>query len=165
MAREFIAPNVGSTGKRRIVPIMAIDFIAGQINQKGSPIESRETSNGKTYYAPYGMKGPSIGGRTRKWSFINFMHISKGGFRKTPLTIGEVEQRNRFITAQSSARKTLTSLSVLTKVQEDFTNGVTRAGANPSEYATILGWVFAVRMAQILAGQEITADTTSWWEN
>lgn len=160
MARKFNYPNVGTSGRRRIVPIMAIDFIAGQIDQKGSTVTRVQNSK---YIKPYGNKGASIGGRTRKWSSINFLNVNNGMGRTSPITAKEVQARNNFLRARKSALATLQNLSVYTLVQMDFANGTSRQNVSPNDYATMAGWVQAVRSAQIADGQTITEETNTWF--
>lgn len=157
MARNFVKPNVGSTGRRRIVPMMGIDFIAGDIERKGRPARS-----GFTESKPYGVKGPSLGGRTRKWSFINFLQVNTNAARSTAVTEGEMTQRENFSNAVRSASATIQNLTASAAVQGDFIGGVVRQGVNPNNYATARGWVAAVRFAQIKAGQTITPTTDTW---
>lgn len=134
MARNFIYPNTGARGVRRIVPMMGIDYIAGQIEKKGTPNER------------YGKKPASMGGRTRRWSFVNFLNIDGNAGRSTPVTAAEQIQQQKFSTATASMRATFLNLSVLTQVQNDFyVLGTTYFGVNPSDYATIRGWVMAIR--------------------
>ena len=67
MARIFQNASVGASGRRRIVPMMGIDYIAGNIERK------------KSKHGPYGARYASIGGRTRKWSTINFLQVNPAG--------------------------------------------------------------------------------------
>lgn len=157
MARVFNKPNVGSTGRRRIVPMMGIDFIAGDIERKGRPARSGEGQD-----KPYGIKGPSIGGRTRKWSFINFLQVNSNAARSTAVTQSESEQRLNFANAVRSANATVQNLTAKAQITADFINATVRVGVNPNNYATERGWVAAVRFAQIKAGQTITPTTDTW---
>lgn len=157
MARNFVKPNVGSSGRRRIVPIMGIDFIAGDIERKGRPARS-----GATDTKPYGVKGPSIGGRTRSWSFINFLQVNTNAERSTSVTTEEQTQRENFSNAVRSANATINNLAVAASIVRDFSAGTIYLNVNPNAYATLRGWVSAVRFAQIKAGQTITPTTDTW---
>ena len=162
MAREFTRPNVGASGRRRLVPMMGIDFIAGNIETKKGPISGRQTGDASD---PYGVKPASIGGRTRLWSFINFLQVNPANRPKTQPDQDAMQRRLNFSTARKSALATLRNLSVLTQVMLDFGNGVTRQSVSPNDYATVPGWVMAVRMAQIAAGQTITPETNTWFQD
>lgn len=160
--RTFTKPNVGASGRRRIVPIMGIDFIAGDIKRKGQPV-SRDNEY------PYGVNPPSIGGRTLKTSFVNFLHISSNAPLPEPTTSQQTGRQN-FSTARKSAIATLANLSVYTQITREFwgskeqgTTPVVREGVDPNDYATMTGWVMAVRMAQIAAGEQITDQTNTWF--
>lgn len=154
MARQFVLPNVGSTGIRRIVPMIGIDFIAGDLKKKGQTV-ARGTSK------PYGIKPANIGGRTRKWSFINFMQVNTNQFQDNPSSAQSTAREN-FATATRSANATLENLSVVPSIIVDFKEGTPRQGVDPNKYATHRGWVAAVRSAQIAAGQSITPTTNTW---
>lgn len=165
MARTFVKPNVGSTGIRRIVPIVGIDFIAGQLEKKGGPIAERGTVE-----YPYGKKSASIGGRTRNWSFVNFLNV-RTNFGSTAATADQISHRANFATATNSQRATMQNLTSRTKIQMDFTGHGSgsyapvqvRAGVDANDYATVRGWVTAVRLAQIAAGETITDTTDTWF--
>lgn len=150
MARNFIKPNVGAKGRRRIVPMMGIDFIAGQIERKGTPDDK------------YGKKPASLGGRTRYWSFVNFLHVDSNMGRQTALSAGEITARENFKIAVKSARATSRDISVLSDAQYDFVSGVKYGNEDPSNYATFRGWLSAIRLEQIKNGVTITETTTTW---
>lgn len=143
--------SVGASGRRRIVPMMGIDFIAGNIESKQEIIPR------------YGGRTPSIGGRTRKWSNINFMQVNSSIRRSVPLTQNQMRWHESFKTATNSQRATMDNLAVRVAIQNDWINKAVRAEVPSSQYATIRGWVTAVRIAQIQAGVPIT-DTTNTWE-
>lgn len=149
--------GTGARGRRRLVPMMGIDFIAGNIESKKTPIK-----RGGNY--PYGVRGASIGGRTRRWSDINFLQVNEAGANRAPLVASSetLQRRLNFKNATLSANATVINLSVLTLVQMDFLNGVVRQNVDPKQYATIRGWVTAVRMAQIVAGVDVTPTYTDW---
>lgn len=161
MARTFTMPNVGARGRRRIVPMMGIDFIAGQIERKGSPVASR-TAPTSTVAKPYGQKPPSIGGRTRAWSFINFLNVDANMGRSTDVTAAELAIREDFRICTLSALATYQNLDTQAKVTTDFRNGVVYGGISSNDYATPRGWVMAIRKQQIESGQTITPTTTTW---
>lgn len=149
MASRLIKPNVGSTGHRRIVPMIGIDFIAGDLKKKGK-INER-----------YGNKPASMGGRTRKWSFVNFLLVSSNA-PLPPATTSQQTGRLNFANATRSSAATLDNLTQRAKIIADFKNGKVCQGVDPTIYATINGWVSAVRYAQIMAGVEITPTYTDW---
>lgn len=149
MARDFTSPNTGAIGRRRIVPMMGVDFIAGQIEIKSGPLRNRTTNAGITK-TPYGVKPASIGGRTRSWSFINFLNVNsnKGWGNPKSASSEQLNQRSIFTASTSSAIKTVKNLMVLTQVIDDWANNTPRLGVYPNNYATLRGWVCAVRVAQ-----------------
>lgn len=160
MARTFTKPNVGASGRRRIVPMMGIDFIAGQIERKGSPIASRGSN-----IKPYGQKPPSIGGRTRSWSFVNFLNVDANMGRSTEVSAEELQIRGNFRIGVLSANTTLKDLAILAQVQADFVNNTIYnrdSALAPSNYATVRGWLTAIRLAQLGAGVPITTTYTTW---
>lgn len=152
MPRQFVMPNVGARGRRRIVPMMGIDYIAGQIERKGSPIASRGDNS-----KPYGQKPPSIGGRTRVWSFINFLNVDSNMGRSTEVTSVEVATRTTFANAVKSMNATFRDLTKVGLINVDFKNGTIYGNLNPNNYATPRGWVMAIRFTM---GAEPT--DTSW---
>ena len=154
MARQFILPNVGSTGIRRIVPMVGIDFIAGDLKKKGQTV-SRGSAK------PYGIMPANMGGRTRKWSFVNFLQVNTSQFQDNPSN-DQLTARENFATATRSANATLDNLAVVPLILVDFKEGTARQGVDPNKYATHRGWVAAVRSAQIAAGQSITPSTNTW---
>lgn len=148
--------GTGARGRRRLVPMMGIDFIAGNIESKTTPVQ-----RGGQY--PYGMRGASIGGRTRRWSEINFLQVNEAGVNRAPKATTEaLRRRLNFKNAVLSANATVIDLMVLTQVQQDFIGGVVRQNIDPKKYATVRGWVAAVRMAQIAAGVDVTPTYTDW---
>lgn len=149
--------NVGSSGIRRIVPIVGIDFIAGNLATKSDLVK-----RGTTY--PYGSRPASIGGRTRRWSQVNFMQVNPANFRVDAPNASQTAARTNFTIAVKSALATIGNLAVVTRIQEDFyINNVVRAGVDPKQYATLRGWIAAVRQAQIKAGDQITEETNTWF--
>lgn len=154
MPRQFILPNVGSTGIRRIVPMVGIDFIAGDLKKKGPTVSRGSTK-------PYGLKPANMGGRTRKWSFVNFLQVNTNQFEDNPSN-AQMEARSNFANATRSANATCENLTSLAKVIMDFKDGTARQGVDPNKYATHRGWVAAVRSAQIAAGQTIEPTTDTW---
>lgn len=161
MARSFVLPNVGARGRRRIVPMMGIDFIAGQIERKGGPIPQRAASS-STVVKPYGQKPPSIGGRTRSWSFINFLNVESNMGRSSAPTAAEVGNRTNFTNATLSALATSENLQVLSRVLADFQAGTVYNSISPNDYATPRGWLTAIRMDQIASGVNVTPTYTVW---
>lgn len=161
MARSFVMPNVGARGRRRIVPMMGIDFIAGQIERKGSPVAKRSLS-GDVVFKPYGQKPPSIGGRTRAWSFINFLNVDANMGRSTDVSQAELQARENFRICTLSALATVQSLQVLAQVNADFADGKIYGGVSANDYATPRGWVMALRKAALDEGIAITPEYTVW---
>lgn len=151
MAREFSKPNVGATGRRRIVPMMGIDFIAGNIENKKGPVRDA-----------YGVKPASMGGRTRKWSFINFLQCNPSGKNIREYTLEEQQMQERFRVSTLSAIATAKDLTVLPRAQADYTNGVVYNYINPNNYATFRGWLTAIRHSQASLGIDITPTYTTW---
>lgn len=151
MATTLSKPNVGATGRRRIVPMMGIDFIAGNIENKKGPVRDA-----------YGVKPASMGGRTRRWSFINFLQCNPSGRQTAEPTEDQQLLRNSFTLAVKSANATAKDLTVLPRAQTDYTNGVKYQGINPYDYATFRGWLMVIRRAQISAGVPISENYTTW---
>lgn len=151
--RTFQNAYVGTTGRRRLVPMLGIDFIAGQIARKRQPLPSRSDA--------YGLNPASIGGRTRKWSTINFLNLQTKN-RYTNFSSSQLDNMDHFTTASKSADRTVKNPAVITAIQIDWKNATVRQGVNPNDYATARGWVFAVRMAQIADGVQITPTTDTW---
>lgn len=96
-------------------------------------------------------------------------------YRKNPveLSLSEdaINARNAFTVANQSAKVTLRNLSAITQINCDFTNKSAgsivavpvRAGVDSQFYNSLRGWVVAVRIAQINAGEQITASTDTWF--
>lgn len=90
--------------------------------------------------------------------------------RVTELSVREIANRTNFNIARQSTAVTLMNLAVLDQIQCDYTGksigSVTahpiRKGVNSADYATLRGWIFAVRMAQLADGEAITAETNTW---
>ena len=151
MSRTFQNASVGASGTRRLVPMMGIDYIAGNIERK------------KSQHGPYGARYASIGGRTRKWSTINFMQVNPAGrHRSTQVKASEITQRNNFKIACQSAAATVSNPAATSSLQQTWRMGTVIKGKDPNNYATIRGWVTAVRWEQIANGEEITPQTNTW---
>lgn len=151
MARDFQKASVGASGTRRLVPMMGIDFIAGNI----------ELKQGK--HGPYGARPASIGGRTRQWSNINFVQVNRAGRgRSTQVKASEIQARQEFATAVKSSAATVANVSVLNALMLDWRNGATYLSQDSNTFATMRGWVTAVRWAQIQNGIQITETTNTW---
>lgn len=159
MARQFTNANVGASGRRRIVPMMGIDFIAGDIKRKVPEYGAgaREHPNNS-----YGIPPANIGGRTRKWSTVNFLQVNKGYTGRTTINPNEYAQRQHFATACKSAAATIKNPAVLNVLMTEWRNGATYLGRFSNRYATMRGWVTAVRMAQIDSGIDIQPTTNTW---
>lgn len=158
MARQFSNANVGTSGRRRIVPMMGIDFIAGDIKRKVPEFGAGAKDHP---YNSYGIPPANMGGRTRKWSTINFLQVNKGytGRQAKP---SEIAQRQIFATASKSAVATTQNPAVLNALMTDWRNGATYLGQFSNRFATMRGWVTAVRMAQIGSGIDIQPTTNTW---
>lgn len=92
--------------------------------------------------------------------------------RNSPLSSREIQLREHFTIAAQSAKATVQNLAVLTKIQADFTGTGypsypspvrTREGVFSGNYLTERNWVFAVRMAQLANGEQITGETDTWF--
>ena len=151
MPRIFQNASVGASGRRRLVPMMGIDYIAGNIEQK------------KSKHGPYGARTASMGGRTRKWSTINFLQINPAGrHRSSAVTAAEIQRRLDFATACQSAAATVQSAAAASALQQTWRAGTVIKGKDPNNYATVRGWVTAVRLFQIENGETITPQTDTW---
>lgn len=151
MPRIFQNASVGASGRRRLVPMMGIDYIAGNIEQK------------KSKHGPYGARVASMGGRTRKWSTINFLQVNPAGrHRSTAVKASEIQQRQDFKTACQSAVATVQSAAAASALQQTWREGTVIKGKDPNNYATVRGWVTAVRWVQIGNGEAITPTTDTW---
>lgn len=151
MPRTFQYASVGASGTRRIVPIMGIDFIAGNIELK------------KAKHGPYGARTASIGGRTRHWSTINFVQVNRAGRgRTTAITAAEINRQQMFSTACKSAVATLMNAQVISVLNTQWMNGTVVYNTDPNKYATKRGWVTAIRFKQLENGESITPTTDTW---
>lgn len=159
MARQFSNANVGTSGRRRIVPMMGIDFIAGDIKRKRPEYGAGSFNHPNTQ--TYGIPPANMGGRTRKWSTINFLQVNKGYTGRQAKT-SEIVQRQNFATASKSAAATVQNPAVLNALMTDWRNGATYLGQFSNRFATMRGWVTAVRMAQIGLGIDIQPTTNTW---
>lgn len=158
MARQFSNANVGTTGRRRIVPMMGIDFIAGDIKRKVPEYGAGAKDHP---YNSYGTPPASMGGRTRKWSTINFLQVNKG-YTGRAAKPSEIAWRQNFATASKSAAATVKNPAALNALMTDWRNGATYLGQFSNRFATMRGWVTAVRMAQIGSGIDIQPTTNTW---
>lgn len=159
MARQFTNANVGTSGRRRIVPMMGIDFIAGNIERKQPEYGAGGSQSG----SKYGRRPACIGGRTRKWSNINFVQVTPSGLRRnTPYKISEIQWQQNFGIACKSAAATVQNPAVLNVLMTEWRNGATYLGQFSNRFATMRGWVTAVRMAQIGMGIDIKPTTDTW---
>lgn len=145
--------GTGAVGRRRLVPMLGIDYIAGQIKRK------RKLSN--EALKRYGFNPASIGGRTRSWSTINFLNVEIPGFNRAQ-TATQLDIQEKFTIAVKSARATRMNPASLQKIFVDIQNNTPRMGKAYTNYATLLGWLTAIRFEQLTAGQEITETTVSW---
>lgn len=160
MARQFSNANVGASGRRRIVPMMGIDFIAGDIKRTAPEYGAGGTGNRTR--TTYGVSPANIGGRTRKWSNINFFQVNPAGRRITDFNQSQRTAQLWLATASQSSAATLMNPAVLATLQADWRYGTTYLGRNSNQYATMRGWVTAVRFAQLNAGIDIQPTTNTW---
>lgn len=160
MAEKWQNANVGTSGRRRLVPMMGIDFIAGNIERK----QPEYGAGGSGVSAiRYGRRPACIGGRTRKWSNINFIQVTPSGARRnTPVKASELQQRQYFAIASQSAAATIMNPAAIAALQADWRAGSTRKNKDSKAYATLRGWVTAVRLNQLYAEEEITPTTNTW---
>lgn len=157
MASNWQKANVGVTGRRRLVPMMGIDFIAGNIERK----QPEYGAGGKK--AGRGGRPACIGGRTRSWTNVNFFQITPSGPRRnTPPKASEIQQRLRFATATQSAAATVINPGALSALMADWRAGSTRYNIDSKRYPTMRGWVTAVRLNQIADGVDIQPTTDTW---
>lgn len=159
MAEKWSNANVGSSGRRRIVPMMGIDFIAGNIERK----QPEYGAGGSQSLGRYGRRPACIGGRTRKWSNINFVQVTPSGPRRnTQYKTSEILWQTNFRIACQSAAVTINSPGAMAALQADWRAGTVRYNIDSKRYATKRGWVTAVRIAQINNGEQITPTTDTW---
>lgn len=92
--------------------------------------------------------------------------------RNSPLSSRELQLRQWFTTASQSAKATMENLAVVLKIDADFYGQGyeaypvptrTREGVFAGNYYSPRNWVFAVRMAQLANGEQITATTDTWF--
>lgn len=110
---------VGATGVRRIVPMLGVDYIAGQIQIKKKPYT--------------GSKKASMGGRTRYWSTINFLSVASGQGRSSAYTAEEIARQERFGLTSQTASTYMKNLQVLQPMMTDFSNDVSYYDVKPSD--------------------------------
>lgn len=157
MASNWQRANVGASGKRRLIPMMGIDFIAGNIERK----QPEYGAGGKKYAR--GTRPACIGGRTRNWTNVNFFQVTPSGARRhTPVKTSEIQMRQYFTTASQSAAATVQNPSALNALMTDWRTGATRHNIDSKKYPTMRGWVTAVRFDQITNGEQITPTTDTW---
>lgn len=137
---------VGDSGVRRIVPMLGVDYIAGQIQLKGKPYS--------------GGKKASIGGRTRFWSTTNFMSISSGLRRQTPYTASELERQDKFKLVSQTTSLYNKTLPVVQAVTTDLTNNTAREGIYPAEAVSRYNWMWRVIYAFIDGGGTLPQSPT-----
>jgi hypothetical protein len=136
--------------------MMGIDFIAGDIKR------TIPKYGAGAFSSNYGVPPASIGGRTRKWTNINFMQVNKAGGNRHTATAGEIAVRTMFTNASKSALATMMLPANIAVLQAEWRTGTTFLGCNSNTFATMRGWITAVRIAQILNGVDIQPTTTTW---
>lgn len=157
MASNWQKANVGASGRRRLIPMMGIDFIAGNIERKQPEYGAGGKKGG------YGGRPACIGGRTRSWTNINFFQVTPSGARRsTPTKASEIQQRLHFATATQSAAATVKNPSALSALMADWRIGSTRYRIDSKKYPTMRGWVTAVRLSQIADDVDIKPTTDTW---
>lgn len=158
MARNFANANVGASGRRRIVPMMGIDFIAGDIKRK-DPEYGAGGLNNRRGRSQYGVPPANIGGRTRKWTNVNFFQVNKAGRNYRTPKPTEIAYRLLFANCCKSAIATIHNPANIARLQAEWRAGTTYFNCNSNQYATMRGWVTAVRLAQ---GGDIQPTLDTW---
>ena len=110
---------VGDSGVRRIVPMLGVDYIAGQIKIKKKPYSGKNKA--------------SMGGRTRYWSTINFLNISSGAGRTSPYTAAELARQDQFGNSSTYASLICKTPQTLNSIMTDMSNGTPRNGIDPAD--------------------------------
>lgn len=137
---------VGASGVRRIVPMLGVDYIAGQIQIKKKPYS--------------GTKKASMGGRTRFWSTTNFLNISSGAQRMTPLSASELVQREQFGNSSKYASDVTKTPTTLQLVLTDFSNGTPRNGIDPADCLNLYQFVWRATYAYQAGGGTLPQQPT-----
>lgn len=110
---------VGASGFRRIVPMLGVDYIAGQITIKKKPYS--------------GNKKASMGGRTRFWSSVNFLNVSSGQGRSSAYTPEELDRFTKFGNTSTFSHKTYINPTTLNALLTDFHAGNIAHGVDPAD--------------------------------
>lgn len=156
MARNFANANVGASGRRRIVPMMGIDFIAGDIKRKDPEYGAGGLKNGYRY----GVPPANIGGRTRKWTNVNFFQVNKAGRTYRAPKTTEIAARLHFSNCAKSTIATIQNPANIARLQTEWRAGTTYFNYNSNRFATMRGWVMAIRYAQ---GPDVVTPTLDTW--
>ena len=130
--------TVGNTGVRRIVPMLGVSYIAGQITIKKKPYS--------------GNKSASMGGRTRYWSTTNFLNISSGRGRTTPYTSEEIDRIERFSATSTFSSLTIRNPQTLNALQTDFKAGNVAHGIDPADCLYLYQYLWRAAYAYAAAG-------------
>lgn len=159
MARQFANANVGASGRRRIVPMMGIDFIAGDIKRKDPEYGAGGLKNRGGAYR-YGVPPANIGGRTRKWTNVNFFQVNKAGRNYRVPKATETAWREHFSNCAKSTIATIQNPANISRLQTEWRAGTTYYNYNSNQFATMRGWVMAIRIAQ---GPDVVTPTLNTW--
>lgn len=144
---SFARQAVGTIGRRRIVPVVGVNYIAGQLAFKNKPYKSNKTA--------------SIGGRTRYWSSINFLSIATGLGRTTDFTAEELNRIEMFTKAAQYTALVMHNVTSLQAIQTDISNDTPREGKYRTDFISIGNWVTSVAYNAQANGK--TLPTTPTW--
>lgn len=148
--KNWSAPNVGATGRRRIVPMTGVGFIAGQIQSKTIPYT--------------GKRPASMGGRTRYWSTINFLNINLQPGRHTPWTASELARQDYFKVVSQRVAAMYKNPADVQKMLTSYQNSLTLPSAYEGVYAAdclnVYSWAWQVIYAR--AGGDTSQVPEHW---
>lgn len=138
--------DVGTSGRRRIVPVLGVGYIAGQIAIKNKPYT--------------GEKKASIGGRTRYWSSVNFLNVSTGRYIDDP-NAQQIAQRERFGDTSTFTKKTMMNPQTLNAAMTDFKAGNIAHGIDPADCLNLRYYVWQAAYS-FAAGGGTLPDVATW---
>lgn len=138
---------VGASGVRRIVPMLGVDYIAGQITIKKKPYT--------------GGKKASIGGRTRFWSTTNFLNVASGQGRTTPLTAAELSRQQAFGDTSKFAHKTYVNPQTLQSLMTSYATGVISHGVDPADCLNLYQYLWRAAYSFQASGGTLP-DVATW---
>lgn len=137
---------VGTTGVRRIVPMLGLDYIAGQITIKKKPYS--------------GGKKASMGGRTRFWSTTNFLNVSSGRYEVSQDPI-HVQVRQRFRDTSTFSHKTYINPTTLNALVTDYRAGNISHGIDPADCLNLYQYLWRAAYAYAAGGGTLP-DVATW---